>query len=186
MAKKKKTPEKEEKVKLFDIEIIGERAVADECDEVRNIYDQNRYGEQIDKKFQYSFIEALFLLERGRARILLDKKELTFDKFLKNAIKLEPNLWVRYCVYADLRKRGYIVKTALKFGADFRVYDRGVKPGEDHAKWIVYPLRESDVMTLYEFSAKNRVAHSTRKRLLLAVVDEESDVTYYSIAWVRP
>ncbi len=37
-----------------------------------------------------------------------------------------------------MRNRGYIIKTALKFGADFRVYDRGVKPGEDHARWIIH------------------------------------------------
>ena len=85
-----------------------------------------------------------------------------------------------------MRNRGYIVKTALKFGADFRIYDRGIKPGEDHAKWIMYPVKETDSLTWYEFSAKNRVAHSTRKRLLIAVVDEENDVTYYEIAWTRP
>ena len=85
-----------------------------------------------------------------------------------------------------MRNRGYIIKTALKFGADFRVYDRGVKPGEDHAKWIVYPVHESSTLTWYEFSAKNRVAHSTRKKLLVGCVDEESDVTYWEIAWKRP
>ena len=100
--------------------------------------------------------------------------------------KLEPNFWIRYCVFKDIRNRGYIIKTALKFGADFRVYDRGVKPGEDHAKWIIYPVHEASTMTWYEFSAKNRVAHSTRKRLLLAVVDDEGDCTYYEVAWKRP
>ena len=78
------------------------------------------------------------------------------------------------------------MKTALKFGADFRVYDRGIKPGEDHAKWIVYPVNETSYLTWYEFAAKNRVAHSTKKRLLIAIVDEEGSVTYYEIRWVRP
>jgi tRNA-intron endonuclease len=85
-----------------------------------------------------------------------------------------------------MRERGYIVKTALKFGADFRVYDRGVKPGEDHARWILYPVKEGSTLTWHDFSAKNRVAHSTKKRLLIGVVDEENDVTYYEIKWVRP
>ena len=85
-----------------------------------------------------------------------------------------------------MRDRGYIVKTALKFGADFRIYDRGVKPGEDHAKWIVYPVHESESLTWYEFAAKNRVAHSTKKKLLIGIVDDEGDVTYYEIKWIRP
>lgn len=105
---------------------------------------------------------------------------------MKKAEKMEPDIWIRFVVFKDLRNRGYIVKTALKFGADFRVYERGVKPGEDHAKWIVYPVTEGSEITWYEFAAKNRVAHSTKKRLLIAIVDEEGDVTYYEIRWTRP
>jgi len=113
-------------------------------------------------------------------------KAIKIDKFRKTCEKIEENFWVRYCVFRDLRRRGYIVKTALKFGADFRVYDKGVKPGDDHAKWIVYPLHETKTLTLYEFSAKNRVAHSTRKTLLLAIVDDEGDVSYWNSSWVKP
>ena len=89
-------------------------------------------------------------------------------------------------MFKDIRDRGYIVKTALKFGADFRIYDRGVKPGEDHAKWIVYPVHETEHLTWYEFAAKNRVAHSTKKRLLIAVVDDEDSVSYWEARWLRP
>lgn len=178
----------EEKIegKAFNVKLLGERVIAEECDEARALYDSSRYGEPLDKKFQYSFIESLYLLERGKLKIFLNKKELKYDDFLKKATKLEKNFWVRYCVFRDLRRRGYIVKTALKFGADFRIYDRGVKPGEDHAKWVAYPVYESSTFSWYDFSAKNRVAHSTRKKLLICIVDEESDVTYYSISWTRP
>ena len=61
-----------------------------------------------------------------------------------------------------------------------------MKPGEDHAKWVVYPVNEGNMMTWHEFAAKNRVAHSTRKRLLLAIVDDENEVTFYEVNWVRP
>ena len=126
-------------------------------------------------------------MEKGSVELISESnRKIEFAKFLKKAVKLEPNFWTRYCVFKDIRNRGYIIKTALKFGADFRVYDRGIKPGEDHAKWIVYPVREADTLTWYEFSAKNRVAHSTKKRLLVGVVDAELDVTYYEIAWKRP
>lgn len=85
-----------------------------------------------------------------------------------------------------MRDRGYTIKTALKFGAEFRVYDKGKKPGEEHARWILYPVRESDMLTWHEFAAKNRVAHSTKKNLLIGIVDEENDTTYYEIRWVKP
>jgi tRNA-intron endonuclease len=101
-------------------------------------------------------------------------------------MKLEKRFKLTYAAYKDLRDRGYVVKTALKFGADFRVYDRGVKPGDDHAKWVVFTVHEGDTMTWHDFAAKNRVAHSTKKRLLIAVVDDEGDVTYYEINWTKP
>jgi tRNA-intron endonuclease len=74
----------------------------------------------------------------------------------------------------------------LKFGAEFRVYEMGLKPGEEHAKWIVFTENESKKASWNEFSAKNRIAHSTNKKLLLAIVDEEGDITYYEVDWIRP
>src|SRR3989338_5811969 len=178
-------PETKEMVKSF---LIGEVVIADSNDLTRELYDKGRYGEPTEsKKFQYSLIETLYLVERSKFEIFDNKnKIIDFDNFVKKAKKIEPNFWTRYAVFKDLRRRGYIVKTALKFGADFRVYDRGIKPGEDHAKWVVFPVSEGEVLTWYEFSAKNRVAHSTRKRLLVGCVDAESDVTYWEIKWVRP
>ncbi len=149
-------------------------------------YEKGRYGELKGKKYVYSLLEALYLVEREKMVVSSGKKIIDFDSFMKKAEKAEKGFWVRYCVFRDLRDRGYIVKTALKFGADFRVYDKGVKPGEDHAKWVVYPVYETDVMTWYDFSAKNRVAHSTKKSLLIAIIDHEGDVTYYDVRWTRP
>ena len=172
--------------KKIEAILSRERVVADSTDESRALYDQSRFGELNESKFHYSLVEALYLLEKGRMEILENKKKISFQNFIKKASELDPKFWIKYCVFKDMRSRGYIVKTALKFGADFRVYDRGIKPGEDHARWILYPVHEAEVLTWQEFSAKNRVAHSTRKRLLVGCVDEESDVTYWEIMWKRP
>ncbi len=37
-----------------------------------------------------------------------------------------------------------------------------------------------------DFSSYVRVAHGVNKNLMLAVVDEEGDITYYNVEWVRP
>ena len=166
----------------------NERVLTESSDNARELYNQSRYGELLDDgRVQFSLIETLYLLEKKKA-IIYDtrNKAIDFEQLLKKLQKIEPNFWVRYCVYKDIRNRGYIIKTALKFGADFRIYDRGVKPGEDHARWVVFPVSESSSLTWYEFSAKNRVAHSTKKRLLIACVDHEQDVTYWECRWLRP
>ena len=184
----KKPEEEQTKKEAIRATLSGECVVTENSDAARELYNQGRYGAQLeDGKLQMSLLESLYLMEKRRLEIIDGKnKPISVEQFIKKARKQEPNFWIRYCVFKDMRNRGYIIKTALKFGADFRVYDRGVKPGEDHAKWVVYPVHEGSTMTWYEFAAKNRVAHSTRKRLLIGVVDEENDVSYWEIAWKRP
>ena len=93
----------------------------------------------------------------------------------KKIQRLDKKIDTKYSVFKDMRKKGHILKTALKFGADFRAYEKGKMPGEEHAKWLVFSEKETGKFSWSEFSAKNRVAHSTKKILLLAIVDEEGD-----------
>ncbi len=165
--------------------LMGESVIST-SKEAKDLYSRNRMGEIIRGKVSYSIVEALYLLEKKKIMISNKKKKLTFNALMKESCEKTKNFFSRYSVYSDLRDRGYIVKTALKFGADFRVYEKGVKPGENHALWIVYPVYETDTLTWHEFSAKNRVAHSTHKKLLIGIVDEEGDVTYYEIEWKKP
>ena len=202
---KKKTSKKLEAISEVDLEPVKEektgkrrppikaifskeRIVTENTNEARELYNQSRYGVTLENgQVQLSLHEALYLMDKGRLEVYdARKKQLSFDDYLKKAKKVEPSFWIRYSVFKDMRNRGYIIKTALKFGADFRVYDRGIKPGEDHARWVVYPVHEGSTLTWYEFAAKNRVAHSTKKRLMIAVVDDEADVTYWEIKWIRP
>jgi len=154
--------------------------------EAFSLYEKSRFGEKKQKRIEYSIVEALFLLTRNKIEIFSNNKMLKEEQFIKKLKRLDKKIETKFSVFEDLRKKGYIVKTALKFGAEFRVYRKGVKPGQDHAKWILYTAKESDKLNWHEFTAKNRVAHSTKKNLLLAIVDEESDVTYYEVAWLKP
>lgn len=164
---------------------VGERVISNSKQAVE-LLNKSYFGQLIDGKVHYSLVEAAYLLEKKKMQVFEGKKKLTFDKFIEKARKIEKNFLTRYYVFRDIRSRGYIVKTALKFGADFRVYDRGAKPGKDHAKWILFPVHQSEILTWFEFVSKNRVAHSTRKKLLIGIVDDEGDVTYYECEWIRP
>lgn len=150
-----------------------------------SLYEKSRFGEKKEGKILYSLVEALFLLEKKKIDIYKNEKKINFDKFLSLLRKKDSKILIKYLVFKDMRNKGYVVKTALKFGAEFRVYEKGIHPGEEHAKWILYPVKESDKITMHEFSAKSRVAHSTKKNLLIAVVDEEEDVTYYQVSWEK-
>ena len=155
--------------------------------EAAALYERSRFGTLLGKgNLNLSNLEALYLVAQEKIIVKKGKKKLDFSTLLTRFQKDDPRLWLHYCVFKDLRDSGYIVKTAVKFGADFRVYEKGVKPGEDHAKWIVFAVKEEEILTWQDFSAKNRVANSTRKKLLVAVLDAENDVTYYEVKWLKP
>ena len=147
---------------------------------------KSSFGEQIEEKIQYTLSEAYFLVEKNKLSIISGNKELPKTDLIKKFQRIDKKFNIKYPVFKDLREKGYVVKTALKFGADFRVYEKGAKPGNKHAKWIVFTEYESKKTSWHEFSAKNRVAHSTHKNLLLAILDEEGDITYYEVRWVKP
>jgi len=172
----------------IDAVLLNERVVTENSDAARALYEHTRFGAlKKNGRVELSLIEALYLLERNKVRILDRRnRELSEDLIQRKASKIEPDFWIRYTVFSDLRDRGYVTKTALKFGADFRVYERGAKPGEQHAKWVVFPVHESAQLKWSEFSGKNRVAHSTKKRLLIGVVDDEGDTSYWEVLWKRP
>jgi tRNA-intron endonuclease len=171
-----------EKIKAY---ITGEIISSVDADAF-SLYKKSHFGEPKSNKVNYSLTEAMFLLEGEKIEIFSGKKKLSQKEFLEKCRKIDKKIQIKYLVFKDLRERGYVVKTALKFGADFRVYDKGSAPGEQHAKWIVFAEHESNRMTWHEFSAKNRVAHSTKKNLLLAIADEEGDISYYEVKWIKP
>jgi len=150
------------------------------------LYNRSNYGTLKRNKLHLSLIEALFLLEKDKIEIKKGKKVLTSEEFIKKAKKNDKRFLIRYRVYSDLRGRGYVTKTALKYGADFRIYPRGKKMGEEHAKWAVFVVHESESFDWKKFASMMRVAHSVRKTLLIAVVDDELDTTYYESNWIKP
>ena len=172
-------------MKKIQAHIIGE-IISSNTSEANALYKKSCFGEQVGEKIQYSLSEALFLVEKGKMEIFSKNKKIPKKELIGKFRRIDKKIQIKYFVFKNLRERGYIVKTALKFGADFRVYEKGSKPGKKHAKWIVFVDHESNKLTWHEFSAKNRVAHSTKKNLLLAIVDEENSITYYEVRWLKP
>jgi len=164
--------------------IVGE-IVSSNSAEAHTLCKKSNFGERKADKVQYSLSEALFLVDKNKMEIFSRNKKINKKDLMNKFKRIDKKIQIKYPVFKNLREKGYIVKTALKFGAEFRVYDKGAKPGKKHAKWVVFVDHESKLLTWHEFSARNRVAHSTKKNLLIAIVDEEGDITYYEVKWVK-
>lgn len=167
--------------------IRGRDIVTENSSDARLLNDSHSYGVLLgDGRVKLSIVEAAFLLDKRKLSVFDGGDvELCLDDFLGFASSRDKFFGARFVVYRDLRSRGYIVKTGLKFGADFRVYDKGSGIGVDHSRWVCYVVREHDRHSWHDFSCKNRIAHSTKKRLLMAVVDDDDSVSYWESKWVR-
>ncbi|VVB74841.1 tRNA-splicing endonuclease [Candidatus Tiddalikarchaeum anstoanum] len=169
----------------MNAELIEKKVILNDEKLSSALYNKSSFGALVNNKLELSLTEALYLIEKEKIIVYDNKKQLTYDSFLKKASRLDKKFMEKYKVYRDLRNRGFITKTALKYGADFRVYEKGSRPGDEHATFTVLSVGEHDPFSWQEFSAMVRVAHTIRKGLLIAVVDDEGDVTYYSCSWQR-
>ncbi len=160
-------------------------------------YERGGFGEPTAEEgaeTELSAEEALYLFKKGKLSIVTEdgKSAATIDELLSRMTRVLPDIYIRFQVYADLRDRGYVVRSGLKYGTHFRVYDRGVKPkrGEreewEHAKFLAHGIPESAVYSIAELSRFVRLSHSVRKILWLAVVDGEGDTTYFQITRATP
>ncbi|SMO84400.1 tRNA-intron lyase [Halorubrum cibi] len=149
----------------------------------QRFYDSRGYGRPVGgNAIELSRVEAAHLLFRGDlsgVRLGGDGDDPAgFERFFVDSAAAADRFAVRYLVYADLRDRGFYLSPArepwpggradVADAVDVVAYERGSTPdtGDVH-----YPVR---VVGERESVPADDVAGQT-----LAVVDEESDITYF-------
>lgn len=137
----------------------------------QRFYDSRGYGRPLEgNEIELAPVEAAHLLYRGDLAV----ENLDFPAFVQRIE--DPSFFVRYLVYADLRERGFYLSPARKgwvpdppAAVDFVVYERGSGPWNDDR---LYELRVTGERESIPVADLDRT---------LAVVDEESEVTYFEI-----
>ena len=159
--------------------------IDDEKDGSR-IYNRGYYGTpQSGGGLKLSLLEALYLLESGRIEVEEDGQPLTFNGLLRYASKNIASFEIYYTVYRDMRQRGYIVKEGSP-PFDFRVLPRGGSPTKTPTKYWLSAFSERAVFDLNSVIEITGRAGELRKKLLIAIVDEEGDLTYYESSMKEP
>ncbi len=130
--------------------------------------------------------EAVYLSEMERAEVATPSgARVGWSTIFRRAVKADPGFPVRYLVYRDLRQRGYVVRASPPPVA-FSVLPRGGTLHKTPSRYWVEAMSERvpfDLAHLVELSER---AQSAKKVLLLGLVDEESDLTYYRVRRPAP
>jgi tRNA-intron endonuclease len=175
---------------MLEGELSEERVIVWKKEDFSEL-EESGYGKVLDDRLELTLLEAMFLFNKEKLNVFVKdgkkKKKLTKEDLYDCCTKIEKNFHARLIVYTDLRDRGFLVKTGLKFGCDFRVYERGVKLKKgpkaefEHTKWVVHAIPEEFTCSFPELSRAVRLAQNIRTEMIWAIVDSESCVTYYGI-----
>jgi tRNA-intron endonuclease len=130
--------------------------------------------------------EAVYLSEMERVRVTSPSgRAVGWSNVFRRAVRVDPGFAVRYLVYRDLRQRGYVVRASPPPVA-FTVLPRGGTLHKTPSRYWVEALSERvpfDLARLFDLAER---AQSAKKALLLGLVDEESDLTYYRVRRPSP
>ncbi|HOL41122.1 MAG TPA: tRNA-intron lyase, partial [Methanospirillum sp.] len=137
------------------------------------LYEQSGFGRPQKDGLRLSPVEALYLVYRGRIEIPGYDFDTLLVRFSEDA-----HMFRSFLVYRDIRERGYVVQTGPH---DFRVFKRGEKPGKGESQYMVRVLSERDLIDFSVVQEEVRTTLNMRKQHILAVVDDEFEITYYEV-----
>ena len=137
------------------------------------LYEQSGFGRPQKDGLRLSPVEALYLVYRGRIEI----PGFDFDSLLVRFSE-DAHMIRSFLVYRDIRERGYVVQTGPH---DFRVFRRGEKPGKGESQYMVRVLSERDLIDFTVVRSEVKTTLNMRKQHVLAVVDDEFEITYYEV-----
>ena len=167
----------------------GEAVVVADEREGSTLHNKGYFGvPQSGGALLLDLMESLYLVENNR--LAVDGHDA--GTLLRHASRKEDEFEIRYIVYRDLRARSFTVKPSNLSASsglapqkaasfDYNVYPRGAMPGRSPSKHLVRCVSERgafEPLGLLDDAAK---ARRLGKDLLVALVDEEGDLTYYEV-----
>lgn len=163
-----------------------ENFVIEEDPKIIKVLTERGYG-TLDKEQRLilSPYEALYLLENKRILVESKNKKIEFKELMKDFIKKEKDIDIKYTVYSDLREKGYILKSGYRFGTPLRVYEKGIRPGEGKSSFLIEVISEREKITILEIYRLLRVAQIAKKNLIIAIVRENRKVDYIKLNSIK-
>jgi tRNA-intron endonuclease len=167
-------------------ELIEDHVIVKDAKEASQIYNKGCYGQpQSGGTLKLTLIEAVYLYEAKRLEIKRNNRKMSFVSLYRYSNNMHPEFEIRYIVYRDLRMRGYIVKPDIQ-PLHLRVFPRGGKPSKTPSKFWVMAASERRMFDLKDMVTLIKRVQKARKKLLIGIVDEEGDLTYYQARLVKP
>jgi tRNA-intron endonuclease len=137
------------------------------------LHEQGGFGRVERAGLRLSPEEALYLVHRQKVEVEGHPFETLLAVFAGR-----PGLFRSYLVYRDLRERGFAVQPGIDH---YRLFRRGERPGTGRSRLLVRVLSERDLVDFELIRSEVETSGHMRKDHVLAVVDDEGELTYYGV-----
>jgi len=129
--------------------------------------------------------ETAYLVEKKMLEVRVNGKVMKKEEVVKYFEKKVEHFRSRCTLYSYFRDRGYVPRTGVRLGGDWRVYAKGKRPGDEPSKYLVHLIDRGWKASLGNIIALLRTSGELRKELLLASVDEEGKALLLKISRVE-
>ena len=126
-------------------------------------------NESFNRPLQLSLFDTLYLMEKGIITVWKDNTEVKREELIEFGNSIHEWFEEKYIVYKDFRERGYVVRSGLKFGVDFIVYEKG--PGIDHSPFMVEIFFNKEEINPILLLRAGRLANTVNKSLVIATLE---------------
>jgi len=185
----------------YTAKLVGDEVIVFDHDQGSSLYAKGFYGKPLgikkpdpnlafDRELQLDLLEVVHLVKKGWLVVEDSQTGLQYaaDEIEAIADRKYEKFKQRSLVYEDLRRKGYIVRPGLKFGADFTVYRQG--PGLDHSAFVVLVLENENRISAMDMVRAGRLATSVKKRFVIASISSSEStlptIVYYVFKWFKP
>jgi len=161
-------------------DLIDTHVIVKKSKDVGRLFTKSRIGTPLPQNtLQLSLLEAAFLSDEKKIVLHSPQEAIHFKDLVSKAALIYENFDVLFLVYRDLRKRGHCVQEHLgKTDASLMIKEQ---PSKKQPRIYIKIFSERDFFDIKKISALLEKMHSLSSILWFAIVDEEGDITYYTV-----
>jgi tRNA-intron endonuclease len=162
-------------------ELISQNVILSKTNDIGRLFHKSKLGIILSNNcLQLSLIESTFLIEEKKLNVYHKNKKINFEEMLSYAAALDSSFEEKYVVFQDLRTRGIQVRPSQNSMFTF-FFEKKNEETLIIKNYYIVAISEREITSI--FRLRNLIDQATNNNgiIWLAIVDEEGDITYYSL-----
>jgi tRNA-intron endonuclease len=156
-------------------ELIKNKIIIKKPKDAGRLFNKSHFGKMTNgNKLELDLLEGIFLLGEGKIIIFRKKEKIDFENLTKISAKNISEFEVKYHAFRDLRNRGHAIKLYEN--------DKTINFYNFDQTFFVKTNSERDILDIDKANNLIKKVEKKKKQLWLGILDEEGDLTYYSMS----